>query len=70
MGAADKRFVRAADDRWVAGVCGGLAGFLGVSAGVVRACYAVLTVIGAVVPGVLVYLILWAALPALPREES
>lgn len=68
MAADEKRFTRAVDDRWIGGVCAGLAAFLGTSPGVVRACYAVLTIIGAVAPGVIVYLILWAALPVAPRD--
>jgi len=33
---AQKRFVRSRDDRWISGVCGGIARYLGVDANLVR----------------------------------
>ncbi|HET6530304.1 MAG TPA: PspC domain-containing protein [Actinoplanes sp.] len=56
------RLARPRDDRWIAGVCGGLARRFGVSSGVVR----LLFVLSCLLPGpqILIYLILWALLPS------
>jgi len=50
-------------DRQIAGVCGGLARFLDLDPTVVRVVYALATVCTAF-SGLLVYLILWAVVPA------
>ncbi len=52
---------REGDDRWLAGVCSGIATRLGVDAIVIRAAVVLLVVLGGI--GVLVYLIAWAFLP-------
>ena len=64
MVAAEERKLQRTADRRIAGVCGGLAAYAGASPTVVRVGWTALTVISAFIPGVLVYLILWAALPA------
>jgi len=51
----------------IAGVCGGLARWLGWSPTVVRVLYVTLSVLSAAFPGVLVYLLLWLVMP---REEA
>lgn len=53
--------------RIIAGVCGGLAEWLGWSPGVVRILYVVISVLSAAFPGILVYVILWVVMP---RAES
>jgi phage shock protein C len=53
---------RSTDDKVIAGVCGGLAEWLGWKASTVR----ILFVVGSflpVIPGFLVYVILWAFVP-------
>ena len=50
-------------DRKLAGVCGGIAEYLGVDPTVVRIVYLVLTLFSVAFPGVLLYLILWALIP-------
>ncbi len=52
---------RDADDKWLAGVCSGIATRLGVDAIVIRAALVLLVVLGGV--GITVYLIAWAFLP-------
>lgn len=47
----------------IAGVCGGLAEWLGWDPTVVRVLYVVLSIASAAFPGILVYLILWALMP-------
>lgn len=58
-----KKLVRTSDDKWIAGVCGGVARYLGVDANVVRLVVAALTVLGA---GslILVYLLAWVLMPS------
>jgi phage shock protein PspC (stress-responsive transcriptional regulator) len=53
--------------RKIAGVCGGLAEWLGWDPTVVRVLYVVVSVFSAAFPGILVYLVLWAVVP---RAES
>ena len=56
-----RRLARPRDDRWIAGVCSGLARRFGVSSGVMRLIF----VVSCLLPGpqFLIYLILWALLP-------
>jgi phage shock protein PspC (stress-responsive transcriptional regulator) len=54
---------RSRSNRWLAGVCGGIAAWLGWSPGVVRLLYFVISVASAAFPGILVYVILWIAMP-------
>ena len=54
---------RSRDDRMIAGVCGGLAAFLGSSSSLVRVLYVVISVFSAAFPGILIYLILWMVMP-------
>ena len=59
---SERKLVRPRDDRWIAGVCSGLARRFGLSPGLVR----LLFVLSIVLPGsqVLVYLILWILMPS------
>jgi phage shock protein C len=41
-----KRLVRSRDDRWIAGVCGGVAAYLGVDANLVRLIVVLGTIFG------------------------
>ena len=56
-----RRLARPRDDRWIAGVCSGLARRFGLSSGVVRLIF----VVSCLLPGpqFVAYLILWALLP-------
>ena len=47
----------------IAGVCGGLARYLGWSSDRVRVVYVLLTLLSAAFPGILCYLALWYLLP-------
>ena len=58
---------RSRDQRMIAGVCGGLAEWLGWSAGSVRVLYVLASVLSAGFPGILVYLVLWILMPE--RED-
>jgi phage shock protein C len=61
------RTLRRSHDRVLAGVCGGLAEWLGWKPGRVRAAYVVLSILSAAFPGILVYLALWFLMPE-PEE--
>jgi phage shock protein PspC (stress-responsive transcriptional regulator) len=52
---------RRTDDKWIAGVCSGLADRLGVDPVIVRAALVLLSILGGI--GVTVYLLAWALLP-------
>ncbi|HET7327247.1 MAG TPA: PspC domain-containing protein [Nocardioidaceae bacterium] len=57
-----KRLVRSRDDRWISGVCGGLARYTGIDANLVRLLVVVGTIFGA---GSLViaYIVAWIVMP-------
>lgn len=62
-----KRLVRSATDKHIAGVCGGLAEYLGVDATIVRLVSVILAIYpGVVIGGVLAYLIAWFIIPTAP----
>lgn len=63
------RLVRSATDRKIAGVCGGIAAYLGVDSTLVRVAVVILSIYpGAIICGVIAYLIAWFIIPA--EEES
>ena len=51
------------EDRLIAGVCSGIAEYFGWSTRATRIGYAVLSVLSAGFPGILVYVILWVLMP-------
>jgi phage shock protein C len=57
------RLVRSSSDRMIAGVCGGLARWLGWDATLVRVAYVVVSILSAAFPGLLVYILLWIVMP-------
>ena len=54
---------RSSSNRIIAGVCGGIAQWLGWSPTTVRVLYVVVSILSVAFPGILVYLILWIAMP-------
>ncbi len=54
---------RSRSDRMIAGVCGGIARWLGWRPGWTRFAYVLLSVLSAAFPGVLVYIVLWIVMP-------
>lgn len=59
-----RRLARSVADRKLAGVCGGLAEYLGVDSTVVRLAWVILSIYpGAIVCGILAYLIAWFVIP-------
>lgn len=59
---AARKLTRSTDDRWIAGICGGLAEYTGIDATLIRVILLVATILGA---GslVLIYLICWLLIP-------
>jgi phage shock protein PspC (stress-responsive transcriptional regulator) len=51
------------NDRWIGGVCGGIARWLGWNSDAVRLLYVLLSVFSAAFPGAIVYIILWLVMP-------
>jgi len=67
MAALHPRLVRSRTDRRIAGVCGGLADYFAVDPTLVRVAWVILSIIaGAVVFGVIAYLIAWFIIPPAP----
>jgi phage shock protein PspC (stress-responsive transcriptional regulator) len=58
---------RSRDQRILAGVCGGIAEWLGWSPSLVRLLYVIVSIASAAFPGILVYVILWILMPE--RED-
>ncbi len=58
---AEKKLTRVEEGRMIAGVCAGLARYLGIDATVVRIIFVLLALFAA--GGVLLYLILWLIMP-------
>ena len=58
------------DDRMIAGVCAGLAEYFGWPANTVRIAYVLLSFFSAAFPGILVYLVLWYAMPDPQRSAQ
>ena len=54
---------RSRQHRMIAGVCGGLAEWLGWDATVVRVLYVVVSALSAAFPGIVAYIVLWMVMP-------
>jgi phage shock protein C len=57
------RRLRKSRNRMIAGVCGGIANWLGWDTTVVRVLYVLVSIFSAAFPGILVYIILWLVMP-------
>ncbi len=60
---ATKGLTRSKTDRWIAGVCGGIARRFDVNSTMVRITYVLFSMLSAAFPGVLVYVLLWILIP-------
>ena len=61
--ATESGFRRSRNNRVIAGVCAGIAEHFGWSATGTRVAYVFLSILSVAFPGILVYIILWIALP-------
>jgi phage shock protein PspC (stress-responsive transcriptional regulator) len=59
---SDKKLLRS-NNRVIAGVCAGIAEWLGWDITLVRILYLVISILSAAFPGILVYIILWIVMP-------
>jgi phage shock protein PspC (stress-responsive transcriptional regulator) len=59
--------VRSRRHRMIAGVCGGLAEWLGWNPTLVRILYVLVSVLSVAFPGILVYVVLWIVMPKAPE---
>lgn len=59
--ASPRRLTRSTDDRWLGGVCGGLAEYTGLDPVIVRLVTALAALVGGT--GVLAYLLAWVLIP-------
>lgn len=57
---------RSRKNRMIAGVCGGLADWLGWDPTLVRILYVVVSILSVAFPGLLAYIILWLLMPEAP----
>ncbi|MBD8898257.1 PspC domain-containing protein [Rhodanobacter sp. DHG33] len=60
----EKRLYRSRQNRTLAGVCGGIAEYLGWDPTMVRVAWIILTLLGG--SGILIYLIFWLVMPEAP----
>jgi len=64
-----KKLYRSRVDRVFAGLCGGVAEYFDVDSSLIRIFYLFITIFGAVIPGLLVYLLGILVVPAKPLGE-
>ncbi|HEX2459727.1 MAG TPA: PspC domain-containing protein, partial [Vicinamibacterales bacterium] len=58
---------RSRKHKMIAGVCGGIAEWLGWDPPVVRIVYVLVSILSAAFPGIIVYVILWILMPKAPE---
>lgn len=61
--APPRRLTRSSRHRLIAGVCGGIAEYLGVDVTVIRVLYVLVSIISVAFPGILAYIILMFVMP-------
>ncbi|MCM2316529.1 MAG: PspC domain-containing protein [Thermoanaerobaculia bacterium] len=61
---------RSRKNRQLAGVCGGLAEFLGWDATATRVAFVLVSILSAAFPGIIVYILLWILMPQAPEEST
>jgi phage shock protein C len=63
-----KRLYRSRDERWLAGICGGLGSYFGLDPTLIRALFVLLGLV--VGGGLLLYIILWIIIPLEPDPAA
>ena len=61
--ARPRRLVRSSRHKMIAGVCGGIAEYLGMDVTVVRVLYVLVSIVSAAFPGILAYIVLMFVMP-------
>lgn len=67
---SDKPRLRRSHDRMIAGICGGIADWLGWDPTLVRLLYVGISILSAAFPGILAYLVLWFVMPKAGSNAS
>lgn len=65
---SEKKLMRSATDKMVAGVAAGVADYIGLDVALVRIAFVVLALLGG--PGILLYIILWVVMPEGPADMT
>jgi phage shock protein PspC (stress-responsive transcriptional regulator) len=60
---------RSREHKMIAGVCGGIAEWLGWDPTIVRILYVVVSCVSVAFPGILAYIVLWLIMPKAPVSE-
>ena len=68
--AADERRLTRSSNKLIAGVCAGIAEFLGWDVTLVRVLYVIVSVLSVAFPGIIVYIILWIVMPPPPLSAK
>lgn len=63
-----KRLQRSESDRFLTGVCGGIAAYTGIDSTLIRVLFAVFTLLG--FSGVFVYIVAWLIMPSQSEQRS
>ena len=63
-----KRLQRSESDRFLTGVCGGIADYTGIDSTLIRVLFAVFTLHG--LSGVIVYIVAWLIMPSQSEQRS
>ncbi len=61
--ASNDKLYRSKDNKLIAGVCGGLAEWIGWDVSMVRLLYVLISIFSAAFPGLIVYIVLWFVMP-------
>jgi phage shock protein PspC (stress-responsive transcriptional regulator) len=61
--AEDRPRLRRSRDKMIAGVCGGIAEWVGWDPTLVRLLYVLVSILSAAFPGILAYVVLWIVMP-------
>jgi phage shock protein C len=69
-GSGGKVLVRSRDNRIIAGVCAGLADYVGMDVNLVRVFVALVAILTGGVGGVILYLVAWAVIPEEGQKTS
>ena len=65
---ATKRLQRSETDRFLTGVCGGIAAYTGVDSTIIRIVFVVLALLG--MAGIPIYILAWLLMPAESEQRS
>jgi phage shock protein C len=66
--AQGKQLRRSRNQRMIAGVCGGLAEYLGMDVSIVRLLYVLVSILSAAFPGIIVYIVMAIVIPEADPE--